>query len=137
MTITMNDSLIKTINELKQFLQSATSICFKSKSQKESYAWIKKVLKRFRYFQMNKIEKGVVRDYIGLMTRYSQSQITRLIAVFFETEDIQPFSGYRRKFPIKYLKDDLVLLAQTDELHGFPQCRFFEIYVTISGEKEH
>lgn len=118
----MNDSLIKTIDDLKRFLQSAVSICFKRKSQQESYAWIKRVLKRFRYFQMNKIEKGVVRDYISLMTRYSQSQITRLIAVFFETEDIQPFSGYRRKFPIKYLKDDLMLLARTDELHGFPNA---------------
>ncbi|HLD69821.1 MAG TPA: hypothetical protein VJA17_03560, partial [Candidatus Omnitrophota bacterium] len=118
----MNDSQIKTIQELKKFLQSTCKVAFERQSQAEAYDWIKRILKRFRYYRLKKLEKGIVQDYIKRMTRYSQSQITRLIATFFETEDIQPFVGYRRRFPIKYPKDELALLAQTDELHGFPNA---------------
>ena len=122
MTITMNDSQIKTILELKKFLQSTCQMSFQRRSQAEAYEWIKKVLKRFKYFRLKKLEKGSVQDYIKHLTRYSPSQITRLIAAFFETEDIQPLKGKRNKFPVKYLPEELQLLAQTDELHGFPKA---------------
>ena len=56
------------------------------------------------------------------MTRYSQSQITRLISAFFETADIQPLKGQRNKFPMIYSPEELHLLASTDELHGFPNA---------------
>ena len=118
----MNDSQIKTIAELKKFLQSTSKIFFQRRSQGESYYWMKKVLKRFKYFRLKKLEKGIVQDYIKHMTRYSQSQITRLIAAFFETEDIQPLKGQRNKFPTIYSPEELHLLASTDELHGFPNA---------------
>ena len=114
----MNDSQIKTITELRKFLQSAGRMSFERLSQTEAYEWIKKALKRFKYFQLKKLEKGSVQDYIKHLTRYSPSQITRLIASFFETEDIQPLKGKRNKFPVKYLPEELQLLAQTNELHG-------------------
>jgi hypothetical protein len=122
MTITMNDSQIKTIQDLKKFLQSTYKMLFQRQSQAGAYDWIKKVLKRFKYIGLKKLEKGVVQDYIRHMTRYSQSQITRLIATFFQTQNIQPLKGKRNKFPVKYLHEELQLLAQTDELHGFPNA---------------
>ena len=118
----MNDSQIKTIAGLKEFLQSTSKIFFQRQSQSETYDWVKKVLKRFKYFGLKKLEKGLVQDYIRRMTRYSQSQITRLIAVFFETEDIQSSTGQRNKFPTKYSQEELGILARTDELHGFPNA---------------
>ena len=118
----MNDSQIKTLAELKEFLQSTSRIFFQRQSQSETYDWIKKVLKRFQYFQLKKLEKGLVQDYIRHMTRYSQSQVTRLISLFFETEDIQFSTSQRNKFPTKYSKEELGILAQTDELHGFPNA---------------
>ena len=118
----MNDSQIKTLAELKEFLQSTSRIFFRRQSQSEAYNWIKKVLKRFQYSQLKKLEKGLVQDYIRRMTRYSQSQITRLISVFFETEDIQFSTSQRNKFPTKYSKEELEILARTDELHGFPNA---------------
>src|SRR3989338_1637400 len=122
MTITMNDSQIKTISELKKFLQSTCKVAFQRQSQAEAYVWIKKVLKRFQYFRLKRLEKGIVQDYIKHMTRYSKSQVTRLIAAFFKTEDIQPLAGKRYQFPTKYSQQELQLLAMTDELHGFPNA---------------
>ena len=118
----MNDSQIKTIAEIKKFLQSTSRIFFQRRSQDEAYAWIKKVLKRFKYFRLKKLAKGIVRDYIKHRTRYSQSQITRLLAAFFETEDIQPLKGQRNGFPTIYSPEELHRLASTDELHGFPNA---------------
>ena len=112
--MTMNDSQIKTIPELKKFIQSACKMSFQRQSQADAYVWIKKVLKRFKYFRLKKLEKGIVQDYIKHMTRYSKSQVTRLIAAFFETEDIQPLAGKRYQFPTKYSREELQLLAKTD-----------------------
>ncbi|MBI3443213.1 DDE-type integrase/transposase/recombinase [Candidatus Woesebacteria bacterium] len=118
----MNDSQIRTIQELKKFLQSTCKMTFQRQSQAEAYNWIKKVLKRFQYFRLKKLEKGMVQGYIKHMTRYSKSQVTRLIAAFFETEDIRPLAGRRYQFPTKYSQEELRLLARTDELHGFPNA---------------
>ena len=132
----MNDSQIKTIAELKKFLQSAHQISFKRRSQNEAYEWIKKILKRFEYFRLKKLEKGVVQDYIKHMTRYSQSQITRLIAVFFETEDIRPLKGVRNRFPTIYSKKELEVLAKTDELHGFPNAASLKYTLTSMAKQD-
>ena len=81
MTITMNDSHIISIAQLKAFskLNSGIPIRFKATSKKEMYEWINNALMRFRYFNLKKKEKGVVRRYLTKMTGLSKSQVDRLI----------------------------------------------------------
>jgi len=83
MTITMNDSNLNTINDLKDFLNAANKgISFKRQNQSETYTWIQDTLVKFQYISLNKFEKGIIKQYISLMSQYSRSQITRFIKMY-------------------------------------------------------
>lgn len=121
MTITMDDSQLQTIAEVKIFLDSASGIKFTGESKKEKiYEWIEDTLVKFTYITLQKPEKGIVREYIKKLTGYSEAQITRLIKQYTNGGTIQIQERERNIFPTIYSSRDIVLLARTDELHEFP-----------------
>ena len=115
----MNDGQLQTIEQVRQFLGGSEAIEFRGLTAKEKYYWIEEVLIRFRYHRLERAEKGVIRQYIGKVTGYSRSQISRLIAEYKRTGQLKK-TGYRRhRFPRKYTPAEVILLARTDELHGY------------------
>jgi len=46
MVVTMNDSKLSSIVEVKRFLQESEVIEFKKRSRKEAYEWIEETLKK-------------------------------------------------------------------------------------------
>ena len=116
----MNDSHINTIQEAQEFLSKHDKIQFKHQNKAEAYAWIENTLVKFSYIKLFKIEKGVLRAYITLMTGYSRAQITRLITQYLTTGYVQVTEYQRHSFAHKYQDRDMKLLAITDELHEFP-----------------
>ena len=120
MTITMEDSKLCSIRELKKFLKSSQKLEFNREDRKESYIWIENTLVKFRYLQLGKKKKGIVQQYLGKVTGYSHAQITRLIAQHRETGYIREKTYKRHKFARKYLFADIKLLAKTDEVHDYP-----------------
>jgi len=115
----MNDRQLQTVEQVGQFLEGSEGVEFRGLTTKEKYYWIEEVLIRFRYHRLERAEKGVIRRYIGKVTGYSRSQVSRLIAEYKRTGQLKK-TGYRRhRFPRKYTPAEVILLARTDELHGY------------------
>ena len=130
MTITMDDSHMLSIAQIKEFLQLSEVVKFEGVSLKEKYEWTDKVLTRFRYFQLKKREKGSVRKYIMKMTGISKAQLTRLIFKKTEVGKVLPSSRGRHTFTTIYTPEDIALLVETDNVHerlsGFATKEIFE-----------
>ena len=79
MTITMDDSHVVSIAQIREFLKVSRIIEFEGVSQKEKYAWVENALNRFGYFSLRKKDKGIVKNYAMQMTGFSDAQLGRLI----------------------------------------------------------
>lgn len=120
MTITMNDSRLNSIDDINQFLQSTQEIFFARISRAQTYQWIEQTLIKLSYMGLPKAEKSIVKQYIAKITKYSRAQITRLIARYVSSGCVPEVPYDRNSFTKLYSDCDIKLLAQTDELHDFP-----------------
>ena len=117
MTITMNDSRIVSIKQIKAFLKLDSAIKFKAVSKKEKYKWIDDGLTKFRYFSLRKKDKGIIRGYIAKMAGLSKSQVDRIIVRKRKFGKVFYNSRARHRFPRKYGPIDIGLLIKTDNAH--------------------
>ena len=85
----MNDEKLKTIEQVKQFLEGSEAIEFRGLSAEEKYRWIEEVLTRFKYHRLKRDEKGVMRRYIERITGYSRAQVSRLIRRYQRTGQLK------------------------------------------------
>ncbi|HUS04312.1 MAG TPA: DDE-type integrase/transposase/recombinase [Dehalococcoidia bacterium] len=115
----MNDRNLQTIEQVGQFPGGSEALEFRALSAGEKYDWIEEVMIRFRYHRLNRAEKGVIRRYIGRITAYSRSQVSRLITEYKRRGRLKRMPYRRHRFPRKYTPADVILLAKTDELHGW------------------
>ncbi len=120
MVITMNDSKLSSIIEIKRFLKESHVIEFKKRFRKEAYEWIEEALEKFDYLYLSKKEKGLIKKYIEKVTGYSRPQVTRKIKEYKETGRVRLKEYKRNKFEKKYTNKDILLLAKTAELHDYP-----------------
>ena len=77
-------------------------------------------MERFRYCNLSKEDKGIMKQYLKKVTGYSRAQITRFIAKYKETGGIKEREYKRNRFTKRYTMEDIRMLAETDELHSFP-----------------
>jgi transposase InsO family protein len=120
MVIDMNESRLNTVAQLRAFLEGTLEVQFYPlNNDTQRYAFIGALLKRLRYAQLRRADKGVVLRYLERTTGYSRQQLTRLVgrarAGGVLTKRYRaPAHGFARKFsPL-----DVALLAETDALHG-------------------
>jgi transposase InsO family protein len=118
MTIVMDDTKITTLEQIREVLAGSREITFKANNRRERYAWLEAVLKRFRYFQCRRTERGLIKTYLQRMSGFSRAQITRLVSVCLLKGAIRPSRVRRNRFAAKYTIVDKELLAQTDNAHG-------------------
>ena len=67
--------------------------------------------------RLRRASRGLVRRYLEKMTGLSRAQITRLIRMYTTGEPVRPKPYRRRRFPTRYTREDVVLLASVDEAH--------------------
>jgi len=115
----MNDEKLQTIEQVKQFLGGSEALKFGGISIEERYQWIEALLVRFKYSQLKRVEKGVIRRYIEKVSGYSQAQISRLIGYYNQRGRLRRAHYKRHRFLRKYTLTDIALLAKTDELHDY------------------
>lgn len=127
MTISMNDSQLNTIESLGSFIKGSLKISFKGKGRAEVYGWVEESLIKFSYSTLSKKEKGTLKKYLSKVTGYSRSQITRLVKKQTETGYVRVKSQKRYRFPKKYPREDISLLATTDRLHEYPNGNALKI----------
>jgi len=118
MTISMNDSQIISLVQIKEFLQGAQIIKFEGISRKEKYDWVENTLNRFGYFKLRKKDKNTIKEYMEQMAGFSDSQLTRLIAKKRKTGKVFLTSTRRHTFPTIYGAADIARLAETDNNHA-------------------
>ena len=116
----MNDSPLKTIDELRKFLKSSTLLVFKGLKRNEIYEWVEDTIIKFDYHILGKKDKSIVKKYLEKITGLSRAQVTRLIGKQRKTGRVAIERSNHRVFPKVYSDQDIWLLAITDELHDFP-----------------
>jgi transposase InsO family protein len=115
----MNDERLQTLEQVKRFVEGSQPFEFEGVHTEEKYRWIEEVLRKFRYNRLKKEGKGLIRRYITTVTGYSRSQVARLIGKYQEAGKVEVKEYRRHCFPIKYSAAEVLLLARTDELHGW------------------
>ncbi|MDA1305127.1 MAG: hypothetical protein O2999_12670 [Nitrospirae bacterium] len=114
----MNDTPIKTLEHVRQFLNGNKAIEFNIEAKAVRYAWIQAMLLRFHYRQLGKAEKGLVLDFLQKVSGYSRIQVKRLIQQYLQNGRLhrrqRTVQGFRRRYTL----EDIQLLAKTDEWHG-------------------
>jgi hypothetical protein len=118
MTISMYNTRIPTIPEIKHLLTATKLLSFKATNKAEAYEWIEQLLRATRYWRLTKKERGVVKAYIRKITGYSHTQATELIRRFKEIGYVRLKQYSRHSFSRIYTDHDIVVLAETDDAHG-------------------
>ncbi len=60
--------------------------------------------------------KGLLRRFLSKLSGLSRAQLTRLIGQFLREKCVRPTAYRRRRFPTKYSRADIVLLAHVDQV---------------------
>ena len=81
----MNISHIRTVKQMKEFMEKNQEFKMFVKNKEEVYEWLQKTLVKVKYLRISKKEKGVVLRYIKQITQYSDKQIKRLVRRYKET----------------------------------------------------
>ena len=118
----MNESLLRTIAQLQEFLDATPQVQFSSHGDdgdSQRYKHISAVLARFDYPRCSKTERGVVRAYLVRTSGYSRAQLTRLVARWGENRlgAVPLAKRYRAPaapFTRQYSAIDIELLVEMD-----------------------
>lgn len=113
----MDDQNVVSIEQLRRFLGSTEPWVFVPLPEANRYDWVFKKVLHLRYTTLGKPEKGLVRQYIQKITRYSRAQTARLIRRCLKEGKLTRLSDQRHSFARQYSDADIALLAKTDELH--------------------
>ena len=111
----MNDTQIKTLEQVRQFLDGTGAIDLVIETMKERYDWIRDTLIRFRYRHLGKADKGLLLDFLQKVSGYSRIQVKRLVKQYLKTGRLQRRQRTAKGFSRKYTLEDIRLLARTDE----------------------
>jgi len=129
------------LEAIGRFVEASEELRFEGENRQQVYGWVEQVLVQQEYAQQGKTARGLVRRYIEKMTGMSRSQVTRLIARYTATGRVRPTVYRRRRFPDRYTRADIELLASVDEAHetlsGPATRRILEREVELYGKQEY
>ena len=114
----MNEKGIRTIEQVRQFLDGTADVEFEMGTKAKRYEWIEETFVRFRYLELSKSEKGLLLKFLRKVSGYSHVQVKRFVRQYFETGHVRRRKAKKRGFIRRYTDEDIRLLAETDELHG-------------------
>lgn len=138
--VKMNDKGLSSPGEIKSFLELSENLQLKV-LKSDCYDWIGNVLKRTEYLSLKRKDKGIVFEYLMVMTDLSRQQMSRLIGRFRKRKCIVKKQYQRHGFLKRYTRDDILLLAQTDEYHqtlsGGATKKLFERGLFIYQDKRY
>lgn len=120
MTIIMKNIEIKTVEEIRKFLEGNERVDFEMSSREDKYTFISNTLLCVKYRKLRKKDKGTVKVFLVKVTGYENKQMKRLIKKWKK-------SGlrYARRKAVGasvciYKPADIDLLIKTDILHRTP-----------------
>jgi transposase InsO family protein len=126
---------------IRRFVAASEEIRFESGDRRQVYAWVDGLLVGQQYAQQGKAARGLLRRYIEKMTGLSRAQVTRLIARYAASGRVEPTVYRRRRFPERFTRTDIELLALVDEAHetlsGPATRRILEREVELYGRQQY
>jgi len=105
------------LEQIRAFLAASDEVGFRGRNQAEVYGWMNQVLCQQRYEELKRSGRGLVRRYVEKMSGLSRAQVTRLITQYLRGEEVRPRRYRRHRFPRRYTREDIAVLAAVDELH--------------------
>ena len=76
----MDDSEGKSLEQIRTFLAASDgTVRFAGRRRQEIYEWTERTLQRHLYASLKRVEKGLVRRYVALITGLSPARVARLI----------------------------------------------------------
>ena len=105
------------LEQIRAFLEASDAVGFEGRKREEVYDWVNQTLDQQRYAELPKAERGLVRRYVEKMTGLSRAQATRLIGQYLGGESVRVKPYRRNRFPARYQRGDIELLAAVDEAH--------------------
>jgi transposase InsO family protein len=141
LNISVHEAEKLSLEAMSRFVDASEEIRFESKNREQVYGWMERVLVEQEYALQGKAARGLVRRYIEKMTGLSRAQVTRLIARYTATGGVQLTVYRRRRFPERFTRADIELLASVDEAHetlsGPATRRVLEREVQVYGKQEY
>jgi transposase InsO family protein len=141
LNISVHEAEKLSLEAIGRFVEASEEIRFAGEGRQQVYGWVERVLVQQQYAQQGKAARGLVRRYIEKMSGLSRAQVTRLIARYAATGQVRPTVYRRRRFPDRYTRADIELLASVDEAHetmsGPATRRILEREVKVYGKQEY
>ena len=111
---------LRTIAQLRAFVEGSGAVDFQPQSRDEAYAFVRDTLERFGYRRLGRADKGAVLAFLVAATGFSRQQTERLVRQWRETGEIRDrrADGPGRPFARRYTPADIRLLADVDEAYG-------------------
>jgi transposase InsO family protein len=117
LTTSVHEAEKLSLEQIEAFLKASQEIRFEGQNRQQVYGWVEQVLRQQHYPQQGRKARGLLRRYLEKMTGLSRAQVTRLIARYGANGEIQPVRYRRHRFPQRYTRADIELLARVDEAH--------------------
>ena len=105
------------LEQIRAFMAASEEIRFEGRNREEIYNWVRQTAIEQQYHRQSKSGKGLLRRYLVKTTGLSRAQVTRLIGQYLETGKVEAKGYLRRRFPTRYTRRDIELLAEVDEAH--------------------
>jgi len=115
--ISVHETEKLSLQQIEQFLLAAKEVRFEASQREEIYAWVERLLCQQEYMGQGRRARGLLRRYLGKMTGLSRAQLTRLVGRYLATGRVRIKTSRRHRFPTRYTRADIELLAQVDEAH--------------------
>ena len=113
----MNDNDIKTLPQVRAFLDGTRAVEFSMHTKSERYDFVRRTLIRLAYHTLSKPDKGAVLSFLVHVSGYSRIQVKRLVKTWLKHGQLRPVVSAGNGFTRKYTDADRRLLAKLDELH--------------------
>lgn len=105
------------LDQIRALLKASQEVQFTGHSQEAIYEWVGKTLREHDYANQCRGAKGLLRSYVAKMTGHSRAQATRLVGQYLATGEVRTTVYRRHRFPARYSRIDIALLAAVDEAH--------------------
>jgi len=141
LNISVHEAEKLSLGAIGRFVEASEEIHFEGANRTQVYGWVERVLVQQEYARQGKSARGLVRRYIEKMTGLSRAQTTRLIARYAASGRVEPTVYRRRRFPARFTRTDIELLASVDEVHetlsGPATRRILEREVQLYGRQQY
>jgi transposase InsO family protein len=115
--ISVHETEKLSLQQIEEFLLAAKEVRFEANQREEIYSWVERLLCQQEYMGQGRRARGLLRRYLGKMTGLSRAQLTRLVGRYLATGRVGIKTSRRHRFPTRYTRADIELLAQVDEAH--------------------